>query len=138
MAARLTIFNDSECTLCSKEMAHLMARDPLHLIRLEPLGQADLAQRYPWLDIRCANQILHGVTADGEVLTGLDVTHAAWSLVGLGWLTAPLRWPGLRWFADRGYGAFATHRQRISAWFASGERCQCGQRGGEAPGRERR
>ena len=54
------------------------------------------------------------IDENGNVFTGLDVTHKAWSLVGVGWLYAPLRWPVISTIADIGYKIFAKHRYQIS------------------------
>ena len=84
----------------------------------------DFPERYPDLNLDDLNARIHGQLEDGTMITGLDVTHKAWSLVGVGWLYAPLRWPVIRWFADRFYIFFAKHRYRISYWLTGKERCE--------------
>ena len=128
MATELILFYDGGCPLCVHEMRQLKALDQKRKQRLqfEDIWAHDFAKRFPAIDIEQANRILHGQRADGTLLYGLDVTHAAWSAVGRGWLTAPLRWPGLRWLADKGYLGFAKHRNRISKLITGKERClQC-------------
>jgi predicted DCC family thiol-disulfide oxidoreductase YuxK len=58
---------------------------------------------------------VHAVSSDGTTLVGMDAVRAAYGAVGLGWLLAPTRWPGLRPLFDRFYRWFADNRQRISA-----------------------
>ncbi|MEK9766399.1 MAG: DCC1-like thiol-disulfide oxidoreductase family protein, partial [Thalassolituus sp.] len=71
--------------------------------------------------------ILHADTASGELLLGLDVTYRAWALVGKGFWIAPLRWPVIRWFADKAYLWFARNRYKVSGWLTGQERCNtCG------------
>jgi predicted DCC family thiol-disulfide oxidoreductase YuxK len=48
--------------------------------------------------------------------------QGAYQAVGLGWLTAPTRWPSVNWVADRLYEAFARNRVRLG-WL-SGRRCE--------------
>lgn len=104
-------------------MRHLEKRDNQHQIEFVDIHQANFAEQYPYVDKAQANRILQGRTADGSILYGLDVTHCAWSLAGRGWLTAPLRWPVIRWFADKIYLFFARHRYRISRLVTGQSRC---------------
>jgi predicted DCC family thiol-disulfide oxidoreductase YuxK len=69
---------------------------------------------------------IHGVLPDGTAIEGVEVFRRAYAAVGLGWLMAPTRWPGLRRLADLAYRIFARNRLRwtgrVSACEA--ERCQ--------------
>jgi predicted DCC family thiol-disulfide oxidoreductase YuxK len=124
--AALTIFYDGGCPLCRNEMRHLAARDHRGQLDFVDIHQPDFSAQYPDVDKTQANRILQGRSDDGTMLYGLDVTHRAWSLAGRGWLTAPLRWPGVRWFADRAYLFFARHRYRISRLITGQSRCDNG------------
>ena len=119
----LTLFFDGYCPLCVKEMAHLRAADHHQRLLLVDIQQPDFAERYPHIDAAAASRILHAETASGELLLGLDVTYRAWSLVGRGFWFAPLRWPVIRWFADKAYLWFARNRYRISGWLIGQQRC---------------
>ncbi|RUO79128.1 thiol-disulfide oxidoreductase DCC family protein [Pseudidiomarina taiwanensis] len=129
MAHQLTIFYDGGCPLCVREMRHLFKlQQQQHHQRIifEDILAEDFEQRFPMIDPQRARAILHGMTANGELLLGLDVTHQAWKAVGRGWLTAPIRWPLIRWFADRVYLWFARHRYKISEVVTGQARCkQC-------------
>ena len=83
----------------------------------------DFATQYPTLDWQALNDRIHGITQDGEILIGLDATHRAWSEVGKGWVYAPLRWPIIRYFADKAYLIFAKNRYKISYWLTGKKRC---------------
>ncbi|WP_127347821.1 thiol-disulfide oxidoreductase DCC family protein [Pseudidiomarina mangrovi] len=120
----LTVFYDGRCPLCVREMRQLKRRDHANAILLIDLHSEQFTPFSGQIDALAADRILHGLTDDNQLLLGLDVTHRAWSLVGRGWMTAPLRWPVIRWFADHGYLFFARHRNRI-AYLLTGERvCQ--------------
>lgn len=126
VSTKLTLFYDGGCPLCVKEMKHLKAKDKLQNLKFENIWAVDFAERYPHIDVAEANRILHGQKANGEMIYGLDVTHAAWSAVGRGWITAMLRWPIVKWFADKGYLFFARNRNGISKLITGQERClQC-------------
>ncbi|RTE86928.1 thiol-disulfide oxidoreductase DCC family protein [Aliidiomarina sp. B3213] len=120
---QLIIFYDGQCPLCVREMTQLKLKDEAQRIQFEDILATDFSERFPRVNINDANRILHGLE-NGEMLYGLDVTHRAWSLVGKGWMTAPLRWPLLRWFADKAYMFFARHRYTFSKIFTGKARCE--------------
>lgn len=120
----LTIFYDGGCPLCVREMKHLKRLDRDNKMAFEDILVDDFQARYPNISVENANQILHGMNADGGMIYGLDVTHSAWRLVGRGWLTAPLRWPVIRWFADKAYLFFARNRNQISKVLTGKSRCE--------------
>ena len=122
-----TLFYDGQCPLCEMEVRHLKRHDHNKLIAYEDIMREDFVERFPDLDWQAMNAKIHGRTADGVWLTGLDVTHHMWSLVGKGWLYAPLRWPVIRWFADRAYMAFARHRHSIARLLTGKARCDSDQ-----------
>lgn len=122
--AELTVFYDGLCPLCSKEINHLRKLDKPGLLKLEDINQDDFESRYPHISKTEANAVLLSQLPDGTLLRGLDTTHAAWSLVGKGYLTAWLRWPIIRWFADKAYTFFARRRHTISRLLTGQERCE--------------
>ncbi|MGE6649687.1 thiol-disulfide oxidoreductase DCC family protein [Shewanella colwelliana] len=126
---KLRIFYDSQCPLCAAEMAKLKRYDTKEFIELVDLASVDFTTRYPHIDIKYANQILHGETEHGELLTGLDVTYLAWALVGKKHFVVPLTWPVVKPVADFLYLKFAKHRYKISYLLTGKKRCDTGQCG---------
>ena len=118
-----TIFYDGLCPLCEKEMAHLKKYNNEHKLAFVDITDDTFAENYPDLDFDALNARIHGMQSDGTMLIGLDATHKAWSLVGKGWLYAPLRWPLVRFFADKAYLVFARNRYKISYWLTGKKRC---------------
>ena len=128
--AELTLYYDGHCPLCVREMTHLRNADIRGRLELVDIQQDGFAERYPHIDPVAASTVLHADTAAGELLLGLDVTYRAWSLVGKGYWIAPLRWPLIRWFADKAYLWFARNRYKVSGWLTGQERCdRCGPKG---------
>lgn len=117
-----TIFYDGHCPLCQKEMVLLKKRNTEGKLAFVDIMQDNFSQRYPELDWQTLHDRIHGMQEDGSMLIGLDATHRAWQLLGKGWLYAPLRWPFIRFFADKGYLFFAKHRHRISYWLTGQKR----------------
>ncbi|MDT0596536.1 thiol-disulfide oxidoreductase DCC family protein [Glaciecola petra] len=117
-----TIFYDGSCPLCAKEMNQLKRRNTQKQLAFVDIMQSSFSEEYPELDWQALNDRIHGMLEDGSMLIGLDATHKAWSLVGKGWLYAPLRWPIIRFFADKAYLVFARNRYRISYWVTGKQR----------------
>ncbi|WP_462172110.1 thiol-disulfide oxidoreductase DCC family protein [Pseudoalteromonas xiamenensis] len=113
----MVIFFDGNCPLCVSEMNALLEHDSNKSLTLINLHDACALKAYPGIDKEKAMSILHGVDNQGRVLFGLDVSVTAWSLVGKhSWLKI-LRWPVIRYLADRAYLMFAKHRMKISSIF---------------------
>jgi predicted DCC family thiol-disulfide oxidoreductase YuxK len=119
----LTLFYDSACPLCRHEMLKLKRHDRLDHIRLVDINQPQTAECYPELNLLKASQILHGLTADGRWIYGLDVTVMAWQIAGkYSWLRL-LRLPLVKPLADGAYLLFARHRHSLSFLLTGKRRC---------------
>lgn len=122
---RLTFLYDGACAICDAEAARLRhwnrGRDTLHFVDISAAGFE------PKTYGRSLEELMgrvHAIRPDGSVLIGMDAIRAAYAEVGLGWLLAPTRWPGLRAVFDRLYLWFARNRYRISKAAAFGyDRC---------------
>lgn len=120
----LTVFYDGTCPLCAKEMAALSKKDSNKKIKTVDIFSDEMVD-YPEIDIAKANTILHAIDQDRKLLLGLDGVHRAWSIVGKGWLYAPLRWQFIKPIADKLYLVFAAHRYRFSFLLTGRSRCDC-------------
>ncbi|TRY32829.1 thiol-disulfide oxidoreductase DCC family protein [Aliiglaciecola sp. M165] len=120
---KFKIFYDSYCPLCMIEMRKLKSLDVHSTIEFVDIQAPKFSTDYPNLDWQRLNDRIHAQLPDGTMVTGLDATHEVWKQVGKGWVYAPLRWPLVRWFADRVYNVFARHRYRISFWLTGKPRC---------------
>jgi predicted DCC family thiol-disulfide oxidoreductase YuxK len=127
-AVPFCVLIDGACPLCRREAALLRrldrGRDRLRL--------QDITDRAfdPARVGRSRDELMgaiHGVMPDGTIITGMEVFRRAYAAVGLGWLLAPTRWPGLRPLFDRAYRWFARNRLRLtgrSAEACPGNRCR--------------
>ncbi len=121
---QLTLFYDGHCPLCVKEIASLRQKDHRGLLQLEDIHAPDFSERYPKLDPHQAEKFLHGLDANGEWLTGLDVTVKAWQLVNHHRWLRILRWPLIRPLADRAYHFFARHRKTVAFLLTGRRHCE--------------
>jgi predicted DCC family thiol-disulfide oxidoreductase YuxK len=119
-APQLCILYDGGCPLCLREVRFLSQRDErlhtgeprLAFVDINDPGYDPAA--HAGVDYRAAMGRIHAIGADGVVLRDVAVFRRAYALVGLGWLYAPTRWPGLRWLANALYGLWARWRLRLT------------------------
>jgi predicted DCC family thiol-disulfide oxidoreductase YuxK len=53
---------------------------------------------------------IHGRLPTGQLIEGVEVFRQLYSAIGLGWIVALTRLPGLRWLLDVAYRFFARNR----------------------------
>jgi len=112
---KLTFLYDGACAICDTEAARLRrwnrGKGTLSFVDISADGFDPRPYGATLMDLMGR---VHAVRTDGTVLIGMDAIRAAYDEVGLGWLLAPTRWPGLRRLFDRCYLWFARNRYRIS------------------------
>ena len=118
--AALTILYDGGCPLCLREVHFLEGRDrstnasqpQLAFVDIDAPGYDPAA--HGGIGYREAMVRIHALTADGTVLRDVAVFRHAYTLIGLGWLYAPTRWPVLGPLADGLYRLWAAGRLRLT------------------------
>lgn len=110
-----TVIYDSQCPICGREIAWLRSRNSQGKLFFQDIHAE--AFRPEALELTKADLLgeIHGICADGRLIKGIDVFYLAYSLVGLRWLVAPLRWPLLRPFFEGLYAWFARYRVRLAS-----------------------
>ena len=119
----LTIFYDGACPLCKIEIDHLRRLDNAHRIGFEDIVDPSFSIRFPEVNVERASRVLHGQTANGDIVLALDVTYLAWSLAGKRRWVAPLRWSFVKPIANLLYRFFARYRHQISFLTTGKRRC---------------
>jgi predicted DCC family thiol-disulfide oxidoreductase YuxK len=125
-AAEVKVLFDGECPLCAREVAMLRRLDRGRgRIGFEDIADPAFDPSRYGLDHDTLMARIHAVLPDGRVIEGVEVFRRAYAAVGLGFLLAPTRWPGLRRLADAAYRAFARNRLRLTgrAHDCDAERC---------------
>ena len=119
---------DGACPLCRREAALLRRLDRGRArLRLDDIAAPDFDPVTVGRSMDELMGTIHGVAADGTVVTGMEVFRRAYAAVGFGWMLAPTGWPGLRPLFDRAYRWFARNRMRLTG--RSGDACvgdRCG------------
>lgn len=121
-SCQIKVLHDGDCPLCAREIRFLARLDRSRgRIEFEDITAPSFdAGRYG-LSAGDVMARIHAVLPDGQVVEGVEVIRRAYAAVGLGWLMAPTRWPGLRRLADAGYRTFARNRLRWTGRPDTGE-----------------
>jgi predicted DCC family thiol-disulfide oxidoreductase YuxK len=110
----LEVFFDGACPLCAREVAQLRRLDRAGRIRFTDLAAPGFdagAAGIAWGDLM---DRIHARLADGTIVEGVEVFRRLYTAVGLGWLVAPTRLPGVSQLLDLAYRVFARNRLRLT------------------------
>ena len=112
----LTLYFDGRCPFCAAEMWRLKRWDTAARLGFVDISTPDFNPALLNLgaDLADLGREVHSQTASGDVLVGIDSLLAAYTLVGRGWLVAPLRLRWLRPVWSALYRGFARNRYRFS------------------------
>jgi len=120
-APRIVMLFDGECPLCMREVKTLRRLDRKRgRIGFEDIAAPEFDASKYHTDLGTLMARIHGVLSDGTLIEGVEVFRRAYGAVGLGWLIAPTRWPGLRQLSEWVYRVFA--RNRLN-WTGRGDEC---------------
>jgi predicted DCC family thiol-disulfide oxidoreductase YuxK len=110
MAWQLMLLYDGDCPMCRREVAWLQRRDRVGNLALADVAAVGFNPSRFGLTREEAMSQLHGIRRDGTLVWGMEAVRAAYQAVGLGWLVAPTRLPGMRALSDLAYRWFARNR----------------------------
>ncbi|KAL4452865.1 hypothetical protein ABPG74_002430 [Tetrahymena malaccensis] len=114
----VTLYIDGKCFLCTKEMNWLKSMDKKNNLQLVDIHNPEFKPPREDLTKQQLDLILHAKLNNGEIVKGIDAYYYSWAAVGLGWLAAPMRWRGVRFFSNKAYLLFAKNRHPLSSKFA--------------------
>ena len=112
---KLTIFFDGGCPLCKREVDFLQSRNQKGYIEFIDIDSSDffLDSKYG-ITYKQAMQRIHALKSDGTVIKDMKVFQEAYSLIGLGWVYSPTKWPILEKFFDLIYSFWAKYRLKLT------------------------
>ena len=111
MNRRFRLFYDGACPMCRREVGWLKRRDRSGNLVLEDIAAPGFDPAGYGLSRVETTRVLHGVRSDGVIVRGMEAVREAYRAVGLGWILAPTRWPGLKAVSDLLYAWFARNRR---------------------------
>ena len=107
---QVKLLYDGDCPFCRREVAWLRRHDRHRRLALEDISALGFDPAWYGLSWQEVRGVLHGVLPDGRVLCRVEAIREVYRAVGLGWLVAPTRLPGVSSIFDRAYDAFARNR----------------------------
>jgi predicted DCC family thiol-disulfide oxidoreductase YuxK len=108
------VFHDGDCPLCAREVAMLRRRDRRGRIRFTDIAAPDFDPAAYGTDRATLMARIHGRLPDGTWIEGVEVLRRMYAAIGLGWLVAVTRLPGVAQVAELAYGLFARNRLRLT------------------------
>jgi predicted DCC family thiol-disulfide oxidoreductase YuxK len=116
MPAKVTVWYDSACPLCIREIALMRRLDWKR--RIEFIDAVDPTSSCP-ID-RAEILARFHATENGQLLSGAAAFAAMWRAIPLLWpLGMMARLPVLQWLLERLYRAFLKVRPRLQKWVSS-------------------
>jgi len=110
----IEVFFDGDCPLCAKEIDLLRRLDRAERIGFVDIAAADFDSAAVGVEYGALMDQIHGRLPDGTLVEGVEVFRRLYAAVGLGWLVAPTRLPGISHALDWAYRTFAKHRLRLT------------------------
>lgn len=107
----LTLYFDGACPLCSREMRFFNHKAQAGEVRFVDIAAADFDAASHGLNARAVHREIHGRTADGRIVVGIDALAQMWQLVpSTRWLASLTQIPVSRQAMQVGYWVFARLR----------------------------
>ena len=112
---KLTIFFDGGCPLCKREVDFLQSRNQKGYLSFIDINTSDfyLDLKYG-ISYKQAMERIHALKSDGSVIKDIKVFQEAYTLIGLGWIYAPTKFPIFDKFIEFIYGIWAKYRLKLT------------------------
>ena len=112
---RVNMLYDSQCPLCMHEINFLERRNTAGLVKFTDIASPGYKpQDNGGVDYEAGMKKIHAVLDTGEVVEGVSVFREVYTAVGLGWVWAITRLPGVSWVAERFYSVWAKYRMKLT------------------------
>jgi predicted DCC family thiol-disulfide oxidoreductase YuxK len=107
-------YYDGECPLCVREVRLLQRLDRRGRLRFVDIADRRFDAAAVGVPLERLMDRIHGRLPDGTIVEGVEVFRRLYTAVGLGFLVAPTRLPGVRQLLDLAYRWFAKNRLRLT------------------------
>lgn len=107
---------DGECPLCLHEVNFLRRKDAGRgLVKFVDIADDNYdPAANGGVDFATAMGRIHAVARDGTVIKNVEVFRRIYSILGIGWMYAPTRWPIVGPIVDKLYDIWADLRLRVT------------------------
>lgn len=113
---QIKLLYDGDCPLCMREVNFLQKKDAGRgLVKFVNIADDayDPAQN-GGIEFATAMGRIHAVMADGTVIKNVEVFRRIYSILGMGWIYAPTRWPIIGPIVDKLYDIWADLRLKVT------------------------
>ncbi|CAG9461833.1 unnamed protein product [Pedinophyceae sp. YPF-701] len=113
---QIRMLYDGDCPLCMREVDMLRNRDAgVGKIDFVDIASPDYsAEKNGGISFEEAMGEIHAITADGRIVTNIEVFRLLYEAVGLGWVYAVTRVPWVEAAANKVYGVWAKYRLPVT------------------------
>ncbi len=113
---KIQLLYDGECPLCVREVNFLQRRDAGRgLVAFIDIAALDYdPHQYANISYEAAMGRIHGILADGTVLQDVAVFRRVYEILGMGWVYAATRLPGVGAIANALYRLWAKWRLALT------------------------
>jgi predicted DCC family thiol-disulfide oxidoreductase YuxK len=126
VGVEIEVYYDGACPLCTREMRLIQRRDRRRRIAFVDIAAEGFDPSSAGVGLGALMDRIHGRLPDGTLVEGVEVFRRLYTILGLGWLVAPTRLPGVSHLLDLAYRVFARNRLRLTG------RCRDGACGAHA------
>ena len=107
---KLKLLYDGDCPFCKREIGWMQRRNSNGKLAFENIAATGFDASTYGLRQEEVMHFIHGVLPNGRIIKKLEVFQEAYTLLGLGWLVAPTRWPLIKQLCTLAYLLFARYR----------------------------
>ncbi|WP_204137736.1 thiol-disulfide oxidoreductase DCC family protein [Halomicronema sp. CCY15110] len=113
---QIKLLYDGDCPLCLREVNFLQKKDAGRgLVQFVDIADAAYdPSQHGGVDFETAMGRIHAVLADGTVIKNVEVFRRIYSILGIGWMYAPTRWPIIGPLVDKLYDLWADLRLQVT------------------------
>lgn len=113
---KIKLLYDGDCPLCMREVNFLQKKDAGRgLVKFVDIADDSYtADENGGVDFETAMGRIHAVLADGTVIKNVEVFRRIYSILGIGWIYAPTRWPVIGPVVDKLYDIWADLRLKAT------------------------
>lgn len=113
---QIKLLYDGGCPLCLHEVNFLAQKDAGRgLVNFVDIADDNYDPvKHGGVDFVTAMGRIHAVLPDGSIIKNVEVFRRIYSILGIGWIYAPTRWPILGPIIDRVYDIWADWRLRVT------------------------
>jgi predicted DCC family thiol-disulfide oxidoreductase YuxK len=113
---QIKLLYDGDCPLCMREVNFLRKKDAGRgLVKFVDIADDNYDPAdHAGIDFETAMGRIHAIRADGTVVKNVEVFRQIYSILGIGWLYAPTRWPIIGPIVDKLYDIWADWRLQVT------------------------